>query len=405
MATIETVKAVAITVAFADYFGGADKVPATLSSPSSHFRTIKRMGQAATLVRITDSDGHVGLGECFGLPSAKPAEILINELIGPALIGRELAKPDALLAEWRTYFTTLGNTRGPAMEALSGTDIALWDLAARRDGKSLAAHLGGSATPIECYASPIPMAADVETSITAAHTLLDDGFRALKLKIGRDVALDLEHVAAVRAALPGGTALMLDANCAYTLDEAKALLRGLEPLDIGWLEEPLSPGDTEGLAALAEYSDIPIAAGENEFTLAAFQDLLVRGRVRIVQPNITRAGGVSGLIAIGRMACDHGAAISPHGVGASVGVAALLHTCAALPGFSVTEANRLLNPLRDEVGLSFRPDGEGRLPLPEGPGHGGCPDAGQLRQLVEHRMVDELLGKTAGPLPASTENA
>jgi D-galactarolactone cycloisomerase len=183
------------------------------------------------------------------------------------------------------------------------------------------------------------------------------------------------------------------------------LLDGLEGLDIVWLEEPLRPGDTDGLAALAERSDIPIAAGENEFTPEAFQDLLGCGSVRIVQPNITRAGGVSGLLAIDRLAQDHGAAVSPHGVGASVGVASLLHSCSALETFTTVEANRLLNPLRDEVGLSFLPGDDGRLRLPDGPGHGGAPDWAMLRRLVDDRLVDALIAGTGGTEPLSKDNA
>ncbi|MEZ5905220.1 MAG: mandelate racemase/muconate lactonizing enzyme family protein [Geminicoccaceae bacterium] len=383
MTRIHSVVAVPVTYSFARHFGGADKVPPSIASPSSHFQRIKRLGQAATFVRVTDDAGNEGFGECFGLPSPGPSAILIEELIAPSLVGEELHRPADLLADWRRYFITLGNTQGAAMEALSGVDIALWDLLARRSGRSLTATLGGKASTVPTYASPVPLVADPAQSIGAARAFLDLGFRAVKLKIGRaEVADDAAHIRAVRDALPAGAALMLDANCAYTLDRARRLVDLVAGLDIAWLEEPLPPGAFAEMRELARHSPMPIAAGENLFTIEAFTQLAEEAEVKILQPNISRAGGVSGLLAIDRLAGRHGAALSPHGVGAATSIAALLQTCAALETFTLVEANRLLNPLRDGFHLSFMPDADGRLRLPQGPGHGGAPDPATFAELA-----------------------
>lgn len=375
MTRIRSLVAVPVTYSFARHFGGADKVPPSIASPSSHFQRIKRLGQAATFVRVTDDAGNEGFGECFGLPSPGPSAILIEELIAPSLIGQELDRPADLLADWRRYFITLGNTQGAAMEALSGVDMALWDLVARRSGRSLTAGLGGAASTVPTYASPVPLVADPTRTVEATRAFLDLGFHAVKLKIGRaNVADDAAHIRALRDALPDGTALMLDANCAYTLDQARRLVDLLAGLDIAWLEEPLPPGAFADMRELAGHSPMPIAAGENLFTIEAFTQLAEEAGVKILQPNISRAGGVSGLLAIDELASRHAAALSPHGVGAATSIAALLQTCGALETFTLVEANRLLNPLRDGFHLSFMPDADGRLRLPPGPGHGGAPD-------------------------------
>ncbi len=402
MTQIRAVAAMAVQYPFALHFGGADKVPPAVSSPSSHFQRIKRLGQYATYVCVRDSDGHVGFGECFGLPHPKPSEILINEVIGPALEGVPLAPPDEMLHDWRTYFGALGNTRGAPMEALSGLDIAIWDLMARRAGQDLGTFLGGTTAPVATYASPIPFADHPDRAIDAARALLGLGFTGLKMKIGRDLATDLDHIRAVRAFLPKSVPLMLDANCAFTPERAAALLDALADLDIAWLEEPLPPSMLDALAALADRSPIPLAAGENEFTLDAFERLIVQGRIGIVQPNLGRAGGVSGFLAIGALAERHGAAVSPHGVGTTVATAALIHACNALPGFSVVEANRLLNPLRDNFGLDLMPDASGRLKPPAGPGHGGAPDWHRIAQFASPAAAtDRFLAITGdGEAPA-----
>lgn len=402
MTDIRAVAAMAVQYPFALHFGGADKVPPSISSPSSHFQRIKRLGQYATYVCVADDEGNLGFGECFGLPNPRPCEILINELIGPALEGVALTTPDEMLADWRTYFGALGNTRGAPMEALAGLDIAIWDLLARRAGKDLGAFLGGTVAPVATYASPIPFTGHPDRSIDAARALLDLGFTALKMKIGRDLATDLDHIRAVREFLPQPVPLMLDANCAFTREGAAALLDGLAGLDIAWLEEPLPPSQLEDLAALAGRSPIPLAAGENEFTLDAFERLMTDGRIGIVQPNISRAGGVSGFLAIGELARRHGAEVSPHGVGTTVATAALIHTCTALPAFSIVEANRLLNPLRDDFGLDVMPDPAGRLKPPAGPGHGGSPDWRRLAEFAGPGAArDRFLGLTGGGAAAA----
>lgn len=368
---LSALRAIPLTATFAAVYGGEAKIPEEVKRPSSHFQTIPRVGQYSTLVIAEASDGTVGYGECFGLPSPHAAAELVNRVIAPALLGQAIDSPATMLKSVERYFLALGHTKGPAREAISGVDIALWDLVARRAEKPLYSYLGADLRPIETYVSPIPFLPHPDATATAA-TRVADGFGAVKMKIGREPSEDLEHINAARDALSPGTDLMLDANCAYTLTQALWLAERLEPLDICWLEEPLRPDDHAGLRTLIAASAVPIAGGENEFTPDDIATLVEHDGLKIVQPNISRVGGVSALLELDHMLARSDCKIAPHGVGGSITVAASLHTCLALKHFSIFEVNQLPNPLRDELGTPALRDAGGHLTPPSGPGHGSA---------------------------------
>ncbi|MBS7701790.1 mandelate racemase/muconate lactonizing enzyme family protein [Chelatococcus asaccharovorans] len=370
-----------LAATFARQYGGLANVPPEVLAPASHFRRIPRTGQYATLVKVTAANGLSGWGEGFGLPYPLAAASLIENVVAPAIMGQDIEEPACMLADLATYFRALGHTRGPAIEALAAVDIALWDLIAKAAGQPLATRLGGSPGPVETYVSPVALLPTPAASAAAARDFVAQGYHAVKLKIGRGVAVDLDHIAAVREAL-GRHQLMLDANCAYGVEDAIALAEGLRDLDIAWLEEPIPPDDPAALAAVRRASPVPIAAGENEFTLPAFEALAKAGAVDILQPNITRAGGVSGLMAIGELCAREGLKLAPHGVGTSVGVSAALHVCRALPAAWCYEANRMPNALRDELPLVPLSLANGDLVARDAPGHGGDPDVDRLAEFL-----------------------
>jgi D-galactarolactone cycloisomerase len=366
---ITSIKAFPLTARFEQIYGSAGNVPDEILRPASHFQSIPRVGQFSSFVVCEASDGSVGFGECFGLPTPEPAAELVNRVIAPAIKGQELAHPEQLMANVKRFFHALGHSRGPAMEALSGVDIALWDLIARRNGLSLAEELGGTIRPLPLYVSPIPLLATPDLTAKATATRAE-GYGAVKLKIGRSAGGDAEHVAAASEALPPGVDLMLDANCAFDLGQARQFVRDIDGLNVRWLEEPLPPEETAGLQALSDSSRIPLAGGENEFLPQSIERLVHDAGLRIVQPNISRIGGVSGLRELDRLLCGTGARIAPHGVGGCVTVAATLHAVCSLRHFEIFELNTLPNPLRDALGVqpSLTPDG--LMMPPPGPGHG-----------------------------------
>lgn len=375
---IVCVTATPLMASFADIFGGADKVPPQIRTPAAHFRNIPRVGQMTTLVEVESDDGVVGYGEAFGLPHPMSATAIVNNVIAPVLVGQEVGEPSEMTGVLFRYFVALGSTRGAAMEALSGVDIALWDLKARAAGVPLASLLGASPGPVSTYASPIGFYDDPEKSANAALDFLKQGFRAIKIKIGRGAEIDARHVGAIRDVVGPAVTLYVDVNCAYDVPTAIAVAEALEPFDLGWYEEPIAPEDVEGLAEVRRNAPMPIAAGENEFTLPAYRRLLDAEAVDFLQPNITRAGGVSGLLAIGRMCEEAGIRLAPHGVGGCAAIGAALNVCRATTGFATYEANRLLNPLRDELGAHPAAMENGMLVATGLPGHGGEPDRGRL---------------------------
>lgn len=370
---IASIEAIPLEAPFARIFGGADKVPPQLYRPASHFQTIVRSGQFATLVLVRAEDGTTGVGEAFGLPDPVANASLVKRVIAPGLIGVSIGDPWEMLAEHRAYFAAMGHGRGKAAEAVSAVDTALWDLKAKLAGVPLATLLGGTPGPVPVYVSPVPFLPTPDESAHAAVAFRAQGWRAIKLKIGRGIATDLDHIGAVRAAIGPDADLMLDVNCAYDEETAIALGRQLGRFPVTWYEEPIPPGDPAALARVRSSSAVPIATGENEFMVSDFQALIEAGAADFLMPNIARAGGVSGLMRIGRLCADAGVGLSPHGVGSCVSVAAALHICRAAPGFAFYEANKLLNPLRDDMPAERLHLVEGAYITPGTIGHGGDP--------------------------------
>ena len=367
---ITSIRAFPLYASFERLYGGADKVPPSMLAPANHFRLIPRTGQHATIITIQSDSGHIGVGEAFGLPHSQPTASLVEDVLAPALMGQKVGAPADMLAPLYAFFVALGHTRGPSMEALSGIDIALWDLLARQADKPLAEYLGGAVGPVDTYVSPVPYLDTPEQSAQRARAFVEQGFRAVKLKIGRGVGTDMAHIAAVRDAIGQGVRLMLDANCAYGVGEAIELARALKPLDIAWLEEPIRPDSPEELVQVRRQCPVPIACGENEFSPASFEALAQAGAADVLMPNITRAGGVSGMLEIDRICARHGVALSPHGVGSCIGVAAAVHVACAAPAFTVYEANLLPNALRSDLPLAPMPLLEGKYLPTTRPGHG-----------------------------------
>jgi L-alanine-DL-glutamate epimerase-like enolase superfamily enzyme len=293
--------------------------------------------------------------------------------VAPALAGATVIDPIAMTADLRAYFYALGLTRGAAMEALSGVDIALWDLIARDRGQPLAVTLGAEPGPVSVYVSPIAFRQTGEETAADVRDYIRQGYTSFKLKVGRGIETDLMHIEAARDAA-GSAPLYLDANCAYDVPTAINLARELAAYDIGWLEEPINPDNPAALAQVRAASPVPIGAGENEFTPAAYEALVAAEAVDFLQCNIGRSGGISGLLATGELAARHGIKLAPHGVGGCVAVAASVHACRAAQGFHSYEANRLLNPLRDQLGINKLELRDGCLIAADLPGHGGEPD-------------------------------
>ncbi|WP_433217693.1 mandelate racemase/muconate lactonizing enzyme family protein [Dactylosporangium sp. CS-047395] len=367
--TIASVEAVALAAPFARLYGGADRVPDWLLTPASSHRVLPRLGQYTTLVRIRTTDGLEGIGEAYGLPEPRVTATIVGSLLAPMLLGRDAGASEAL---WELMFgaqAAAGRTGGFYLEAISGVDLALWDLRGKAAGLPVHRLLGGPVrTTVPVYASPIPFLPSTVESAEHALSFVDAGFRAVKLKLGRSFDTDVAHAAAVAAALGGKAALKVDLNCAYDVKTAIRLGLALEELGVRWLEEPLTTDDVAGLAEVRAAVRIPVVTGESEFSRYRYRDFLLQRAVDVVMPNLARAGGITEARRIAALCSAFHVDVSPHGVGSAVGVAAALQFAAATPNVPVYEYNRLPNPLRDDLAAFELRDGE--LVVPDGPGLG-----------------------------------
>lgn len=368
---ITRIEARALSAPFEALFDDPSQVPNWLRFPAASHSVLPRKGQFGTLVTIETADGAVGLGECYGLPSPEVTVQVVTKILAPLLLGKDARAP---LALWETMFAGQaagGRNRGFFLEAIAGVDIALWDLKGKLLGEPVSSLLGGPVRErIACYASPVPLHDDPEESAESARRFVDQGFRALKVKIGRGARTDWDHLAAVRSEVGEDIEILTDANCAYSLDRATDVGRVLRDLGIGWFEEPLAVVDVTGLAELRRRTGLTIVTGETSFTRFDLRDFAVAGAVDVYMPNIARSGGFTESQRISALASAFQIDIAPHGVGTGVSLAAALQLCAATPNLRTYEYNRLPNALREQLLLNPPKFEDGELVVPTTPGIG-----------------------------------
>ncbi len=336
--------------------------------------------RGSCIVEIEADDGTVGWGECYG-PSAV-AKAYIETQFAPRILGREVFDVEVIWEDLYNRIKDYGG-KGMASAALSGIDIALWDLMGKSCGKPIHKLIGGAfRTEVTCYATGlyfIDMDRLIEEAVEEAQAYVAEGFSAVKMKIGLgDAKLDICRVAAVRDAVGPDVRLMVDANHCMTVPQAIRIGRELEKLDIDWFEEPISPEDIDGYVEVTRALDMAVAGGENEMTRWGFRDLVVRKAMDIVQPDVCAAGGISECRKIATLASAHGVECVPHAWGSVIGVAATLHFLAALPDQPPSlrpvppmfEFEQCENPFRDQLAKTPIVQHRGKIQIPTGAGLG-----------------------------------
>ena len=333
------------------------------------------------LVEVEGADGLAGWGEIwcnFPAVGAEHRARLVESVFAPMLAGRDAADPAAIFAELSAKTAVLAiqaGEPGPVAQCIAGIDMALWDLAARRAGKPLWRFLGGSDPTIGVYASglnpdgPQKLAAEKRT----------EGFTAFKLKVGFGAERDVANLRALRETLGAEPRLMVDANQAWSYEEAAAMLPRLEPFALDWLEEPMR-ADTplDAWRSLAAHGSIKLAGGENLAGDAQFDAAIASGAFGVMQPDIAKWGGFSGCLAVARRIRAAGLRFCPHYLGGGIGLLASAHLLAAAGGDGILEVDANPNPLRS---CACGPVGEvhdGRITLSEKPGLGLVPDLAAL---------------------------
>jgi D-galactarolactone cycloisomerase len=356
----------------------AHVLEANLSQPFAYSRAWYDM-RTAMVVEVETEDGLTGWGECYG-----PARITAAAVgsVAPLLVCEDPLRTDFL---WQKVYSALRDhgQKGVVIEALSGIDIALWDIKGKRFGVPVHQLLGGaSRSQVQAYATGLYR----RKSGDPLHYLPDeaagyvaDGFKAVKLKVGFGVEEDVAVTRAVREAIGPGIALMVDANHAYDATAAIRLGRMIERYDIGWFEEPVPPEDIAGYREVKSAISIPVAGGECEFTRFGFRDVLVSRAMDIIQPDTCAAGGLSECKKIADMAEAFGVRYNPHVWGTGIAIAASLQLLAVLPSHTprslaplepILEFDRTEHPIRQAILTQPIEHTGGLVAVPDGPGLG-----------------------------------
>lgn len=352
-----------------------------------------------TLVEIHTEDGLVGYGEAkAGVGSAAVCAALvacINEELAPQIVGKDArqivhlweqmyngARLSHALARGRAM-PILGR-RGLTIAAMSGIDLALWDLLGKSLGCPVWQLLGGACRPsIPAYASG--GWADRERIGEQVLGYVSRGFAAVKMRVGAmdgHVDVSIARVQAARQALGSQVKLMADAHGTLSVAEAKRFCDGVKECDLFWLEEPVAADDREGMAEVRAHAQIQIAAGESEFTRFDFRDLIQRRAVDILQPDPAICGGLTEGRRIAALAETYQLALAPHLWGSAISFAAGLHLAIASPAAIILEyslgANPLLHDLVEEKFVLV----DGAISAPTCPGLGVTPRSAFVEQFA-----------------------
>ena len=341
------------------------------------------------LIEVVSESGKTGWGECYG--PARPIQEAIQNHIAPMVLDRNPFDSEFIWHSiWQRY---LDHARhGTFMAAISGLDIALWDLKGQLTGQPLYRLLGGSAVDqVPCYATGhyFPRAPEdvvLKTIMAEASQHVGRGFKALKLKIGKNPAFDRKAIIDVRDQFPD-VILMADANHAYNLNEAIGIGRVLDENNYAFFEEPIAPHHYSDFAKLRAKLDLAIATGECEQTRYGFRTLVESGGVDILQPDLAFCGGISEGLKIRALADSFGISVTPHAWGTWIGFAAALHFHATAPpnpgrcenNIYFLECDNSENPIKERAFVEKIEIRDGYAILPHKPGLGITIDKSELR--------------------------
>jgi D-galactarolactone cycloisomerase len=330
-----------------------------------------RASQDAVYVRVETDAGITGWGEAFGFGACTMSCLALLHVVAPLAIGRDPSDIDGVMTEMRRRTQNMSRN-GPVAYALSGFDIALWDIAGKVAGQPLHALLGGRKKKhIPAYASLLRLNTPDAVARVAAIAV-QRGYKHIKLH-----ERTVEAVAAARRAVGASVGLMLDTNCSWSVEQACEMAAALTPYDLAWLEEPVyPPDDFEALARLRKQTAMPIAAGENLGNLMDLRHILGAQAVDIVQPDVAKMGGITEIVKALALTRAAGVQAEPHSPLYGPALVATLHVIAAMPEEVMCEfyfADLEANP----IGAIATPR-DGLFEIPDGPGLGIAVDEDML---------------------------
>ena len=325
------------------------------------------------LVRVETDTGLVGWGKAFAYSCADAVRAAVETMVAPAIIGMDATDIAGINRHCQQSLHLFGRY-GITMFAISGVDIALWDIAAKRARMPLYQLLGGAwRDSIPAYSSLFRYG-EADLVAEKCKQSVEDGYAAVKLH-----EVTEECVAAAREALGPGVPLMVDTNCPWTPEEAREMALRFKPYDLKWLEEPIFPPDDHvALAQLRAETGVPLAAGENHCTAIQFRDMANAHAVDYLQPSVTKVGGITELRKVATVAETTGTTLMPHSPYFGPGWLATLHLMAALPQSGWIE--RFYMTVEASTSGDFITMRDGGFVIPQEPGLGLDPEPDVIKE-------------------------
>ncbi|WP_454853476.1 mandelate racemase/muconate lactonizing enzyme family protein [Rhizobium binxianense] len=313
-------------------------------------------------VFLETDEGPVGENLIFTIrPEQLPVLDAMVHALAEAAVGRRPEETEAFWAEAWRRINFLGFA-GVAVMGISAIDGAMWDLRGKVAGLPVASLIGRARESVPAYASGgLWLNQSIDSLVRQAETFVQQGFRAVKLRLAGVEGTDLPRIRAVRRAIGEEIGLMVDANQAMNAADAVRLGRAMEDYAIHWFEEPLPAHDIDNLADVAAALPMPVASGENEYTRYGFRRMIEAKAARILMPDLQRVGGVSEFIKVGALAAAHDLPVSSH-----LFPEMSLQLMAALPNATLLEHVDWFSPLYDRQMQLV----DGHFLLPEEPGWG-----------------------------------
>ena len=358
--------------------------------------------RTAHLVEVSTDDGVTGWGECFGPGNvALGNKAIVEKVIAPMVVGMDPMDRDVI---WHKVYNLLRDhgQQGMSMQALSGVDIALWDIAGKVTGQPLHRLLGGTfRADVPCYGYGMMLRREEPDTlcprfVDEAAAIRDMGFAATKMKLGHGPKIDVRLAQAVRAGVGEDFPFMADANHAYTTSDAFYVGRALDELGAYWFEEPVAPEDLDGYKELRQGLKTNIAGGEAAFNRWGWRQLLESRGLDIAQPEVCALGGISEYQRVLALAHAHFTPVVNHVWGSAIAVAVNLHLLAAMPPlpgglhpwepmleFDTTENKFRDNLLQDPLNIQAQvKTNGGRVQIPQNPGLGVAPDRDFIKTYI-----------------------
>src|SRR5258708_4980750 len=290
-------------------------------------RAVKR---AAVIVKVRTESGIVGYGESHAGRAPGAVAALINTTLRTLVLGMDATD---VVGVWNRIYSRQLASHGMGAGcslAMSGLDMALWDIRAKAVGWPLYKLLGGAQKPIPAYAGGVSLGfQDPKDLVAEAKAHVDAGYKAIKLRLGDNVKDDLRRVEAARDAFGDDLEILTDANVGYTLEDVRRVMPVLEDLGVRWLEEPFPAHDYRSYTTARTFGSLPVAAGENHFTRFEFSRLIEEESVDIIQPDLSKSGGITECLRIAAMASAHKLEIHPHSSMTGINRPATIHSPAS----------------------------------------------------------------------------